>query len=184
MVWIWSAFPLKVLRWNGTQASQMHFGCFKRFATVVQSGSALWVAYPVLYRLNREKKRKEKLYWFKHLSVKPSSRPNSPSLTSTQAGNQRAGQCQVVERSSCSMSRKMTSLSSLQPAPRPPWPAPDGVHFSWCQTIDPYAMVTTNRDTKRCAHVVNTAVTDRISPWTNFIFVSRKQFSISGLQIR
>lgn len=59
--------------------------------------------------------------------------------------DQWAGQCQVVERSSCSTSRKMTSLSSLQPAPRPPWPAPDGAHFSWCQTIDPYGMVTTNQ---------------------------------------
>lgn len=59
--------------------------------------------------------------------------------------DQRAGQCQVVERSSCSTSRKMTSLSSLQPAPRPPWPTPDGAHFSWCQTIDPYGMVTTNQ---------------------------------------
>lgn len=43
------------------------------------------------------------------------------------------------------MSRKMTSLSSLQPAPRPPWPAPDGAHFSWSQTIDPYGVVTTNQ---------------------------------------
>lgn len=63
--------------------------------------------------------------------------------------DQRAGQCQVGERSSCSMSRKMTSLSSLQPASRPPWPGPDGANFSRCQTIDPYSMVTSNQWHKR-----------------------------------